>query len=243
MKTSLRRIGGTGLLAGLVLGLAVGCGSTDGSTQATLGPAGGTLTVPGTGVELVVPAGALGQPVTVAVQTSRSSAALTVSLRPVDLSLARAATLSVTLPGPAHFSGVTETSSGRPLGLDTRREGPSSAVARLSLDRFREVRFSTEAADGGAGSPGACHEFDDGEEHGSGHELGHDADGGHPDGGAGHPAPVPDGGVGSMACAAGFECDDGVCVAPGGNDEHHGECDGGSCDDGHGEDGRDAGHR
>ena len=242
MKNPIRLLAGTGVLAGLSLGWAVGCGSTDSSAQATLGPAGGSLAVPGSSVELVVPAGALTQSVSVSVQTSRSAAALTVSLQPVDLTLARAATLSVTVPGPAHFSGVTETRSGRPVGLDARIEGPSSAVARLSMDRFREMRFSTEAADGGGGAPGACHEFDEGERHGSGHEVGHDADGGQHDGDAGQPAPVPDGGVGPMACPAGFECDDGVCVAPGGNDEHHGECDGGSCHDGHDDDGSDAGH-
>jgi len=232
MQKNTRLLAGIGLLAGLVLGWAVGCGSTDSGAQATLGPGGGTLSVPGSGVELVVPAGALSRPVDVAVKTSRDAAALTVSLEPVDLALAQPATLSVTLSGPVHFSGVTETSSGRPMGLDDRIESASSAVARLRMDRFRQVRFSTEVTDGGTGAPGACREHEDGEDHDGGDDGDHDGDGGHHDGDAGTPA--------SMACPTGFECDDGVCVAPGGNDEHHGECDGGAC---HDDDGPDAGHR
>ncbi len=227
MQNNIRLLAGTGFLAGLVLGWTAGCGSADSGAQATIGPGGGTLSVPGSGVELVVPAGALSRPVDVAVNTTRDAAALTVSLQPADLALARAATLSVTLPGPVHFSGVTETSSGTPMGLDDRIESANSAVARLRMDRFRRVRFSTEVTDGGTG---ACREHEDGEDHDGGD---HDGDGGHHDGDAGTPA--------SMACPTGFECDDGVCVAPGGNDEHHGECDGGAC---HGDDdGSDAGHR
>lgn len=228
MQKNTRLIAGTGLVAGLVLGWAVGCGSTDSGAQATLGPGGGSLSVPGSGVELVVPAGALSRSVDVAVKTTRDAAALTVSLEPVDLALAKPATLSVTLNGPVHFSGVTETSSGTPMGLDDRIESASSAVARLRMERFRQVRFSTEVSDGGTGVPGACREHEDGEDH----DGGDDGDSGPRDGDAGTPA--------SMACPTGFECDDGVCVAPGGNDEHHGECDGGAC---HDDDGSDAGHR
>lgn len=231
MQKNTRLLAGTGLLAGLVLGWAVGCGSSDSGAQATLGPAGGTLSIPGSGVELVVPAGALSRPVDVAMKTTRDAAALTVSLQPVDLALAQPATLSVTLAGPVHFSGVTETSSGTPMGLDDCVESASSAVARLRMDRFRQVRFSTEVTDGGTGGPGACREHEDGEDHDGENEGDHDG-GDHHDGDAGTPA--------SMACPTGFECDDGVCVAPGGNDEHHGECDGGACRD---DDGSDAGHR
>ena len=243
MRNHPRLLASTGLVAGLFVAWAAGCGSTDSGAQATLGPAGGTLSVPGTGVELVVPAGALDRAVGVSMTTTRDATALTVAIEPRDLALARPATLSVTLSGPVHFSGVTEVSSGRPVGLDARIESSSSAVARLTLDHFRHVRFSTDVADGGV-APGACREHEDGEHRDGEHDDGEheDGDGGHHDGEHGDGGPHDrDAGVVSMACPAGFECDDGVCVLHGGNDEHRGECDGGGCHDDD-DDGRDAGH-
>ncbi|HUM10844.1 MAG TPA: hypothetical protein VLT82_07850 [Myxococcaceae bacterium] len=229
MNNHRRLLASTGLVAGLVLGWAVGCGSSDSGSRATLGPAGGTLSVPGTGVELAVPAGALSSPVDVAVKTRRDAAALTVALEPADLRLARPATLSVTVAGPAHFSSVTESSSGTPMGLDARTESASSATARLRLDRFKQVRFALETVADGGVAPGACREDDDGEAHDGEHEGDEEGDGGHHRDDAG----TPTGSATSMACPTGFECDDGVCVAPGGNDEHHDACDGGPC---HGDD-------
>jgi hypothetical protein len=260
MRNHPRLLASTGLVAALVVAWAAGCGSTDSGAQATLGPAGGTLSVPGTGVELLVPAGALDRPVGVSMTTARDTTALTVAIEPRDLALARPATLSVTLSGPVHFSGVTEVSSGMPVGLDARIESSTSAVARLTLDHLRHVRFSTDVADGGV-APGACREHEDGEHRDGEHEDGEheDGDGGHHDGDGGHHGGDGrhhdgehgdggphdrDAGVVSMACPAGFECDDGVCVLHGGNDEHRGECDGGRChdDDDDDDDGRDAGH-
>jgi len=272
MKTESRIFFAMALVAGLIAGWATGCGSTSLRTQATIGPAGGTLSLPSEGVTLEVPAGALTSTMEVTLSASSDARGVLVGIEPAQLALARSALLAVTLSRPVHFSSVTEVSAEGewPLGLQSRVETATGASARLLLDRFIQVRLTTDGpTDGGA--PGACreHEDGDGDQHrgddgdgahdggdDDGHDHGEDAgirhDGGsdehHEDGGIHR-----DGGtIANMECPAGFECDDGVCVAPGGDDEeehgHCGDADAGSCPTGlHCEDGhcvapRDGGH-
>jgi len=282
MKVESRVLLATALVTGLAVGWATGCGSSGLRAQATLGPAGGTLSIPSEGVTLDVPPGALGSTTEVTLRASSDSTGVLVGIEPAQLVLAKSAMLGVTLSRPVHFFSVTEvTANGeRPLGLQSRVETTSGASAQLALDRFIQVRLSTDGpSDGGA--PGACREHGDGDgdhhegdqgdgEHDDGDGDHHGEDGGvHPDGGDGdhhgedagfHPdgghhgedAGIrPDGGTVTMACPAGFECDDGVCVADGGNDEERdrcGEADAGSCpaglhcDEGHCVAPRDGGH-
>ena len=237
------------------------CGSSTDSTQGMLGPAGGTLTL--AGVLLDVPAGALTQQTAVTLRTSNVPGAMLVGIEPAQLMLTQKATLGVQLSGKVHVSGVTEVGGG-PLGVDRRVENANGAQVQLRLDHFTQVRLAlTEASDGGMsaccgddcgegehgdgghsdgehgdgdkGDGGICDGGTGGSDHGDGgtgdgeHGDGEHRDGGHHDGEHG------DGGmVASGGCPAGFECDDGVCVAPGGNDEEndddcgeHGDDDGG----------------
>ena len=298
MKAESRVLLATALFTGLAVGWATGCGSNGLRTQATLGPAGGTLSIPSEGVTLDVPPGALGSATEVTLSASSDSTGVLVGIEPAQLALAKSAMLAVTLSRPVHFFSVTEvTANGeQPLGLQSRVETTSGASVQLALDRFIQVRLTTDGP-GDGGAPGACREHGDGDhpqgDQGDGnHEDGdgdhHGDDGGvRPDGGCdgnpGEDAGVhsdggdgdhhgedagfhPDGGTGehredagirhdggtvlTMECPAGFECDDGVCVVHGGDQEHDqcGGPDAGSCPTGlHCEDGhclapRDGGH-
>jgi len=224
----------------VLLGAAAGCGSSTQQIESSIGPGGGSLSLPSPAVRLDVPAGALTATTTVSLRATADAQGLVVTLEPAQLALARPAQLSVSLEGPRHISSVTEVSRGgeQPIGVDARIEGSSGASTRLHLDHFTQVRVSTEAVSDGGTAPGACHEDGmDGDGHeGDGMDDHHDGgvdDDGRPDGGV----------VASAACSAGFECDDGVCVAPGGNDEHHDDCpgaDGGTCSDD--QEHRDGGH-
>lgn len=239
--------------AALVLGWSAGCGSSSVEAQATIGPSGGSLSLPGEGIRLELPAGALQSATLVTLRASSDSRGVVVGVEPAQLGLAHAATLAVSFDRPVHISSVTELSGSgeRPIGVDARVESATGASTRIGLLRFTQIRVSLETALDGGMVPGACRERDDDEgegddehgEHRDGGGLGEggehedggvaDADGDeqeHADGGQ-HQR---DGGVpGSMACASGFECDDGVCVAPGGNHEHDDDCevDGGTCRD------------
>lgn len=221
---------------GAVLVVAVACGSGVSQVQASIGPAGGSLSLASPAVQFDVPAGALTATTTVSLRASGDAQSLLVTLEPAQLALAKPGQLSVSLDGPKHISSVTEVSHGgeHPIGVDTRFEGSSGASTRLSLDHLTQVRLSTgEVPDGGV-APGACREHGDGMDDGSDgeHHDGED-DGEHHDGGVDDEHPDA-GTVASLACPDGFECDDGVCVAPGGNDEHHDDCrgaDGGACTD------------
>ena len=234
----------------VLLGSAAGCGSSTQQIESSIGPGGGSLSLPSPAVRLDVPAGALTATTTVSLRASADAQGLVVTLEPAQLALARPAQLSVSLDGPRHISSVTEVSRGgeQPIGVDARIEGSSGASTRLHLDHLTQVRVSTEEVSDGGIAPGACHGHGDGMD-GDGHEGdgmdgdGHEGDGDHRDGGVDDDG-GPDGGVvASGACQAGFECDDGVCVAPGGNDEHHDDCpgaDGGTCSDD--QEHRDGGH-
>jgi len=217
----------------VLLGSAAGCGSSTQQVDASIGPGGGSLSLLSPAVRLDVPAGALTATTTVSLRASADVQGLLVTLEPSQLALARPAELSISLGGPRHISSVTEVGHGgeQPIGVDARVEGSSGASTRLHLDHLTQVRVSTEAVSDGGTGPGACHEHGEGMD-GDGHESDGDDDG------------VSDGGVvASAACPAGFECDDGVCVAPGGNDEHHDDCpaaDGGTCSDD--QEHRDGGH-
>jgi hypothetical protein len=267
-----------------LLATASGCGSSTSETQASIGPAGGSLTLASPSVRFDVPAGALGQTTTLSLRASADSESVLVTLEPSLLALAKPGQLSVALNGPRHISSVTELQSGgeQPIGVDVRTESSSGASAQLRLDRLTRVRVRMR--DGGdAGSPGACRDRDgdgdhrgrdgegehhdggddgDGEHHDGGMDGGHDgehADGGmdggddgdHRDGGmdGGHDGEHHDGGVTDGGapfpdgCPDGFECDDGVCVAHGGN--HEGDCrdgDAGTCHDDDDHEHGDAGH-
>jgi len=234
--------------AGVLLGWSVGCGSSNVSTQATIGPAGGSLSLPSEGIRLDVPPGALELATLVTLRASGDSRGVLVGIEPAQLGLSRAATLVVSFTRPVHISSVTELSAAGeiPVGVDARVESASSASTSLRLSHFTQIRVSLESALDGGSVPGACREREDDEregedkgEHLDGGHKGEDCDGGisgrgdegggereHADGGS-HDR---DGGV-PMECAVGFECDDGVCVAPGGNHEHDDHCDAGTCRD------------
>lgn len=240
---------------GGLLGLVTACSSGTG-VQATIGPSGGSLSMESPAVRFDVPAGALGTETLVSLRASADLSALLVTLEPAQLTLAKPGQLSVSMAGTRHISGVTEVTlhGEQPIGVDTRIEDASGASARLSLDHLTQVRLSTEDGPDGGTVPGACRDDRDGDDddHDGHHRDGEDGEGGHHDdehhdGGMQGDGGPDGGGVGSAECPAGFECDDGVCVAHGGNHEHDGDCrdaDGGSCpdDDDHDGDHRDGGH-
>ena len=252
--------------------VAAACGSSTPGVQASIGPAGGSLSLASPAVTFEVPAGALTTETMVSLRASTDPQSVLVTLEPSQLALAKPGQLSVSLNGARHISSVTEVSSRgeQPIGVDARVEGSSGASARLRLDHLTQVRMALADGPDGGTSPGACRQHDD-EGEGEQHDGEHDDDehhdggvaaGGHHDG-EHHDGGVddddddrPDGGtVASMECPAGFECDDGVCVAPGGNHEHDDDChlaDGGICSDddhegehgdgGHEDDDHDGGH-
>lgn len=246
MKTPSRLLASAAVSAWLVLGWAAGCGSSNITTRATLGPSGGSLSLPSEGVKLDVPAGALSAPVEVALRASSDGRGVLVAIEPSQLALAKTATLAVSLSRPVHISSVTEISSAgeRPLGVEARVENASSTSARLRLDHFTQVRLSTEVPSDGGMVSGACreHEEGDGERHGGGQCDGGTEDDWGKDAGIRKDAGADDdGAVASMTCPSGYQCDDGVCVTPGGNDEEHDGCDGGTCR--HDDQSKDGGHR
>ena len=243
---------------GGVLGFVTACGSSTG-VQASIGPSGGSLSMESPAVRFDVPAGALSTETMVSLHASADSQSLLVSLEPAQLTLAKPGQLSVSMAGTRHLSGVAEVTvvGEQPIGVDARVEDASGVSTRLSLDHLMQVRLLTADATDGGTAPGACHDDRDRDHRGEGngdgdHHDGEDGDGGHHDGehhdGGMQGDGGPDGGVvGSAECPAGFECDDGVCVAHGGNHEHDDDCrgaDGGRCpdDDDHDGDHRDGGH-
>ena len=242
------------LLTTLLLALAMaGCSSSSSSTDATVGPTGGTLSLQG--IRLDVPAGALAQDTHLVLRSTTSPGALLIGLEPADLGLSRAATLGVQLQGPVHVFDVSEIRGGTssPLGVDSRVETSTFAQVRLRLDHLAQVRLMMDTTSDG-GTKTCCGEDCDGEHHDGGDDHGdggHKDDGDHGDDASGdrHDGGVCDGGddhhrdggvIASGSCPAGFECDDGVCVAPGGNDEEHDD-DGCGGDDEHDDDHRDGG--
>src|SRR5512142_3147969 len=103
----------------VLLGAAAGCSSGAQQTQASIGPAGGSLSLPSPAVQLDVPPGALNTTTTVSLRASADSQGVIVTLEPAQLALAQPAQLSVSLEGPRHISSVTEVSQGgeRPIGV------------------------------------------------------------------------------------------------------------------------------
>ncbi|HEY3588283.1 MAG TPA: hypothetical protein VGK85_14080, partial [Myxococcaceae bacterium] len=196
-----------------------------------------------------IPAGAFQTTTTVSLRASSEPGSLLITLEPAQLPLSKPGQLSASINGSQHISSVTEvTHQGeQPIGVDTRIEDASGARAELHLDHLTQVRISTGDATDGGSAPGACREHDD-------DDGDHNGDGDHRDGGMDdgdhHDVEHFDGGVDvSTDCPLGFECDDGVCVAHGGNHEHDGcrNADGGTCPDddgdgGHDDDHRDGGH-
>jgi hypothetical protein len=260
----------------VLLAASLGCGSSTSQTQASIGPAGGSLSLPSPAVQFSVPAGALTETTTVTLRASADAQSVLVTLEPMQLALAKPGQLLMSLDGPKHISSVTEVRGGgeQPIGVDVRNESSAGASAQLRLDRLTQVRM--RMGDGDGGTAGACRaddgdhrgrdqggDMDDGEHHDGGmdgdddhHDAGvldggHDDD--HHDGGVaddGHDGEHHDGGVladggvaGPDGCPDGFECDDGVCVAHGGN--HEDECrsqDAGTCRDDDEHEQADAGH-
>ena len=236
---------------GSLLALVTACGSTTQGTQASIGPSGGTLSLASPAVQFDVPAGALQTATTVSLRASSGPGSLLITLEPAQLALSKPGQLSASMNGAQHISSVTEVTHGgeQPIGVDVRIEDAAGASARLHLDHLTQVRMSTsDVADGGA-APGACrnHDGEDGDGDGEHGDGGMD-DGDHHDvqhADAGMDVERLDGGLpGSSDCPMGFECDDGVCVAHGGNHEHDGcDADGGTCtDDGGDGEHRDGGH-
>src|SRR5215475_8673852 len=161
MRLDLRLLAALGLATGLVLGVNAGCSSSGGGTQAAIGPAGGSLAVQD--AQLDIPPGALSTTVQVRLTATSDNRGLRVSIEPAQLSLATPATLSVSLPGASHLSGVSEVSAGGeyPLGVDVRLEGAGGSSARLRIPRFLEIRVSTEMAADGGSVAGACRRHDE----------------------------------------------------------------------------------
>jgi hypothetical protein len=242
--------------------VAAACGSSTQGVQASIGPSGGSLSLASPAVQFDVPAGALSTETMVSLRASADPRSLLVTLEPAQLTLAKPGQLSVSLDGARHISSVTEVSfrGEQPIGVDSRIEGSAGASARLRLDHLTQVRLTMADGPDAGTAPGACREHRDGDDddHDGDHNDGEHRDGGmddgdhhdgeHHDGGVDDDDDRPDGGMaGSAECPDGFECDDGVCVAHGGNDEHHDECreaDGGACPDDEDHDGehRDGGH-
>jgi len=255
MKARSRFLRATRIFIRIALGALVvvggACGSGTSSVQASIGPAGGSLSLANPAVTFDVPPGALTTQTTVTLRASADPQSLLVTLEPSQLTLARSGQLSLSVNGARHISSVTEVShrGEQPIGVDTRVENSAGASARLRLDHLTQVRVALADGPDAGSTPGACREHDDdhdGEGHDGEHEDGDHHDGGvaddghhdgeHHDGGmADDDDDRPDGGVvASMECQTGFECDDGVCVAHGGNHEHDDDCrnaDGGSCPD------------
>ena len=253
----------------VLLPASLGCGSSTSQTQASIGPAGGSLSLQSPSVQFDVPAGALTETTMVTLRASADAQSVLVTLEPSQLALAKSGQLLVKLDGPSHISSVTEVRGGgeQPIGVDVRNESSSGASAQLRLDRLTQVRMRMGDRDGG--TAGACREddgdhrgrdhggdMDDGDHDGEHHDGGMDGDDDHHDGGVadgghdddhrdggvadgGHDGEHHDGGVladggvaGPDGCPDGFECDEGVCVAHGGN--HEDECrghDSGTCRD------------
>jgi len=229
------------VLTTLLVALAfAGCASTSSSTDAVIGSAGGSLSLQG--VRLEVPAGALTQDTHVVLSSTSSPGALLVGMEPADLDLARTATLSVQLQGRVHVFDVSELrgTASFPVGVDSRVETASGAQLRMRLDHFAQVRMMMMDGGSDGGAKTCCgDDCGEGEHHDGGDDHlgdgGHKDDGEHGDDKGGHgDGGVCDGGtddhgdhqrdggvISSSACPAGFECDDGVCVAPGGNDEEN----------------------
>jgi len=225
------------LFFGLVVGTA-GCTSSTGSvsTQATLGPAGGTVALAGQGVQLVVPPGALTANAVVVLWATPSSTGMRVGIQPDQLVLATPVTLSVQFQGSVHIARVDElgSSSQWPVGVLSRVEKPTGAQVQLKLDHFTQVEVDLDNGSTDAGGPIGCSreggEVDRGEDGGwhwhsevwdggmAWHRDG-DADGGREDGGFDDDSGRDAGLEVLLSCPSGFECDDGVCVSPGGNDE------------------------
>ncbi len=224
------------LVMGTMLVLVTACGSSPG-VQASIGPSGGSLAMENPSVRFDVPPGALTTDTLVSMRASRDPQSVLVTLEPAQLGLAKPGQLSVSLSGTPHISGVAElTVAGeQPIGVDSRVEDASGVSARLGLDRLTRVRIMTADVPDGGTVPGVCN--DDRRHRGEGDGEDGDGDGGHHDGDDGehHDGGVSDGGVlGSDECPDGFECDDGVCVAHGGNHEHDDDCQGvdaGTCHD------------
>lgn len=235
------------LALGAPLLLLTACGSSPG-VQASIGPSGGSLAMENPSVRFDVPAGALTTDTMVSMRASSDPRSVLVTLEPAQLGLAKPGQLSVSLSGTPHISGVAElTVAGeQPIGVDTRVEDASGVSARLGLDHLTRVRIMTADAPDGGTAPGVCRDEQDRRHRGEGDGDDGDGDGGHHDGDDGehHDGGVQgDGGVlASDECPDGFECDDGVCVAHGGNHEHDDDCrgmDAGTCQD---DDHRDGGH-
>jgi hypothetical protein len=264
MKERSRLMRGIRTLARLAMGgllaLATACGSSPG-VQASIGPSGGSLSMENPSVRFDVPAGALPIETMVSLHASADPRSVLVTLEPSQLALAKPGQLSVSLSGTSHISGVAEVTSGgdQPIGVDLRIEDAAGVSAKLGLDHLTRVRVLTADAPDGGTAPGACHDDhdrrhrgegdgDDGDDDGGHHGEG---DGGHHDG-EHHDAGVQDDGgvmgdggvMSSSECPLGFECDDGVCVAHGGNHEHDDDCrgmDAGTCPDDDDDD-HDGGH-
>ncbi len=238
------------LATGGLLALATACGSSPG-VQASIGPSGGSLAMDNPSVRFDIPAGALTTETMVSLRASADPQSVLVMLEPSQLALAKPGQLSVSLSGTPHISGVAEVTSGgeQPIGVDVRIEDASGVSARLGLDHLTRVRVMTADAPDGGTTPGACQDDHDRRHRGEGDGDDGDGDGGHHDGEHADGGDQGDGGVmGASECPIGFECDDGVCVAHGGNHEHDDDCrgmDGGTCrddDDDHDGEHPDAGH-
>ncbi|MCI4355515.1 MAG: hypothetical protein L3K06_09180 [Thermoplasmata archaeon] len=208
-------------LSGLLVGTGVGCGTSTEGAVATLGPQGGSIALPNDAVRLDVPAGALASEVTVTLRSSTDARGLLVEVEPVQLALAKLAKMTVQLRA-VHISSATEVTSGgeQPIGLDRRMEDASGTRAELRLDHFARIRLTTEAPLDGGTATGACREGDDDHQGGEHPDAGPCKDDDEERDGGEHGEHPSDGGVASADCPTGFECDDGVCVAPGGDDEH-----------------------
>ena len=240
------------LAIGGLLALVTACGSTNQGVQASVGPSGGTLSLASPAVQFDIPSGAFQTTTMVSLRASSEPGSLLITLEPAQLALSKPGQLSASINGAQHISSVTEvTHQGeQPIGVDTRIEDASGVSAQLHLDHLAQVRMSTGDVTDGGSAAGACREHDgeDGDHDGDQRDGGMD-DGDHHDVqrfDGGMDIDGLDGGVvATTDCPLGFECDDGVCVAHGGNHEHDGcrNADGGICPDDDRDGGQDGDHR
>src|SRR5215470_13862161 len=89
---------------GALLGVVTACGSATPEVQASIGPEGGTLSLPSPAVRFDVPPGAFTATTRVSMRATADARSVLVTLEPAQLTLGRPGQLSVALDGQRRLS-------------------------------------------------------------------------------------------------------------------------------------------